>query len=133
MKIKYTLVSLGLTLLSACQVISPVFVEYNGVRMDVAKWINNQQLLSMQEKRSLVQLSKAQQQLVRIDNIPESKKIDIAKENAIAMHCAQQHLSANKIEQLQTVIFTDDKLRILTTFDQQFPKLKLDAKSIQCD
>lgn len=112
---------------------SPIFVEYNGVRMDVAKWINNQQLLSMQEKRSLVQLSKAQQQLVRIDTIPEAKKIDIAKENAIAMHCAQQHLSANKIEQLQTVIFTDDKLRILTTFDQQFPKFKLDAKLIQCD
>ena len=47
--------------LSACQLISLLMVDYNGVRRDVAHWINNHQLMSMQQKRSLVQLSKAQQ------------------------------------------------------------------------
>ena len=65
----------------SCQVISPIFVDYNGVRMDVARWINNQQLLTMQQKRSLVQLSKAQQKLYRIEHIPEDQKLAIATQN----------------------------------------------------
>ena len=65
----FKLITLGLiiSISAGCQVVSPLFVDYNGVRRDVAKWINHQQLLSMQQKRSLVQLSKAQQQLYYID------------------------------------------------------------------
>ncbi|RZG82113.1 hypothetical protein EXE10_12360 [Acinetobacter sp. WCHAc060033] len=133
MKIKSLVLILSLTLLTACQTISPIFVDYNGVRMDVAKWINQHQLLSMQQKRSMVQLSKAQQQLQRIDNISETQKLTIAKDNSIAMHCAQQHLTESQISQLQQQIFGDDKQRILDIYDQKFPKLKLDVNAIQCE
>ncbi|RZG45968.1 hypothetical protein [Acinetobacter wuhouensis] len=133
MKIKSLVLILSLTLLTACQTISPIFVDYNGVRMDVAKWINQHQLLSMQQKRSMVQLSNAQQQLQRIDNISETQKLAIAKDNSIAMHCAQQHLTESQISQLQQQIFGDDKQRILEIYDQKFPKLKLDVNAIQCE
>ncbi|AYO55152.1 hypothetical protein [Acinetobacter wuhouensis] len=133
MKIKSLVLILSSTLLTACQTISPIFVDYNGVRMDVAKWINQHQLLNMQQKRSMVQLSKAQQQLQRIDNIPETQKLAIAKDNSIAMHCAQQHLTESQISQLQQQIFGDDKQRILDIYDQKFPKLKLDVNAIQCE
>ncbi|SPL71994.1 hypothetical protein [Acinetobacter stercoris] len=46
--------------------ISPTFVDYNGVRMNVAKWINQQQMLGMQQKRRLVQLSKVQQNYLKL-------------------------------------------------------------------
>ena len=133
MKIRHLFLLIGLLSLSACQIVSPIFVDYKGVRMDVAKWINQHQLLSMQQKRSMVQLSKAQQQLYRIDNISETQKINIAQENAIAMHCAQQHLTESQINQLQQQIFGKEKQKILAIYDQQFPKLKLDSNAIQCE
>ena len=124
----------SLSLLTACQIISPVFVDYNGVRRDVATWINQQTLLSMQQKRSLAQLSKAQQKLVRIEKIEQQQKFEIAKENSIALHCAQQHLTAHKITQLQEKVFgKDQQQHILTVYAQQFPQLKLDVSQIKCE
>lgn len=134
MNIRMIACSLCIPILSACQLISPVFVDYNGVRMDVAQWINQQSLLSMQQKRSLAQLSKAQQQLVRIERIQDSQKFAIAKENSIAMHCALQHVSQQKVQQLQQQVFDpNDLARILKIYEQQFPKIKLDAQQIQCE
>ena len=134
MRIQYLLITTLIPLLGACQVISPIFVDYNDVRMDVAKWINNHQLLSMQQKRSMAQLSKAQQKLVRIDTISNDKKLSISKENSIALHCAHLHLSAKQIDQLQNQIFdTEEKERILKKYDQEFPKIKLDSSTIQCE
>ncbi|MFD1439192.1 hypothetical protein [Acinetobacter terrae] len=119
---------------TGCQVISPLFVNYNGVRMDVARWINNQQLLSMQQKRSLAQLSKAQQKLYRIEQIPEDQKLAIAKQNQIALHCAYQYLTEHKISQLQLMVFgADKKDTILEKYDQEFPKIKLATSAIQCE
>ena len=94
-----------LTTLTACQLVSPIFVEYNGVRMDVAQWINQQPLMTMQQKRTLAQLSRAQQKLVKIDQITEHDKVAISTQNAIALYCANQHLSPKKIAQLQDQIF----------------------------
>lgn len=48
-KIKIFILLIGISSLSACQIISPIFVDYNGVRRDVAQWINQQQLMSMQQ------------------------------------------------------------------------------------
>jgi hypothetical protein len=119
---------------SGCQVISPLFVDYNGVRMDVAKWINNHQLLSMQQKRSLVQLSKAQQKLYQIENKSEEQRIQIIKENMIAMHCAQPYLTEHKIKQLQNQIFDhDEKQQILDIYNQQRQKITIDLNSVQCE
>ena len=134
MRIQYLLITTLIPLLGACQVISPIFVDYNDVRMDVAKWINNHQLLSMQQKRSMAQLSKAQQKLVRIDSISNDQKLSISKENSIALHCAHLHLSAKQIDQLQNQIFDEQqKEKILKKYEQEFPKIKLDSSMIQCE
>ncbi|RZJ23371.1 MULTISPECIES: hypothetical protein [unclassified Acinetobacter] len=119
---------------TSCQVISPIFVDYNGVRMDVARWINNQQLLTLQQKRSLVQLSKAQQNLYRIEQIPEDQKLAVATQNQIALHCAFLHLTENKIGQLQSIVFGQNrKHEILQYYERQFPQVKLAASAIQCE
>lgn len=120
--------------LVGCQLISPIFVDYNGVRRDVAQWINGQTLLSMQQKRSLAQLSKAQQPIVRL-NLDDSTAVhSIAKNNQIALQCAQiHHVSANKIKKLQEHIFNPANLEKLKQFEQVAPKFKLDAQSIQCE
>ncbi len=133
MNIKSLIPLISVTLLTACQVVSPIFVDYNGVRMDVAQWINQNQHLSMQQKRSMAQLSRAQQQLSHIDNIPEIQKLVIAKENTIAMQCAQRHLTDLQINKLQQHIFGEDTQKIIDIYDQTFPKLKLDVQAIQCD
>ena len=134
MNAKLLFVALILLSLSACQLISPIFVNYNGVRMDVAKWINNQSLLSMQQKRSLAQLSKAQQKLARINETPENQKLEISKDNTIAMICARRHLTEHKIIQLQNQVFgKDERVNILEQYEQQFPQVKLDAQSIICE
>lgn len=132
---KKILISLSLLMyLSACQLVSPIFVEYSGVRMDVAKWINSQTFLSMQQKRSLAQLSRAQQKIVKIDEIQKSYKVEISMQNTIAFYCANQYLSPKKIGQLQDQIFdAADKNRILEKFNQEFPKVKLDTSKIVCD
>lgn len=118
---------------SGCQVISPIFVDYNGVRMDVAKWINHHPFLSMQQKRSLVELSKAQQKLSQIKNKQEEQRTQIIEENIIAMHCARPYLSAEKIKQLQNQIFDhDQKQHILDLYDQERQKTKIDLNAIQC-
>ena len=102
--------------------------------MDVAKWINNHQLLSMQQKRSLVQLSKAQQKLYQIKNKQEQQRIQIIKENIIAIHCAQLHLTKHKIKQLQNQIFNhDQKQQILDMYNQQRQNIKIDLNSVQCE
>ena len=132
---QFKLVCLGLITImsSGCQVISPFFVDYNGVRMDVAKWINNHQLLSMQQKGSLVQLSKAQQKLYQIENKSEEQRIQIIKENMIAMHCAQPYLTEHKIKQLQNQIFDHaEKQQILDIYNQQRQKITIDLNSVQC-
>ena len=133
-KIKLLVLLLVIGNLTACQLLSPIFVDYTGVRMDVAKWINRQPLLSMQQKRSLVQLSKAQQKIHSIENLSEAQKLKIAQENSIALHCAGLYLNQNKIEQLQSQVFGDvEKQQILARYKQQFPKVKLDSRSIQCE
>lgn len=119
--------------LAGCQLISPVFVNYHGVRMDVAKWINSQALLSMQQKRSLAQLSRAQQKIHSFSAKDEAARFAIAEENQTAMHCASLRLSQKKIEQLQHQIFGADREHALQNYQQQAPLLKLDEKSIQCE
>lgn len=89
----------------------------------------------MQQKRSLSQLSHAQQRLVRIDNISNEQKLEISQQNSIALHCAQQVSTINKIKQLQLKVFSDEleKKRVLEKYDQEFPKVKIDISKIHCD
>lgn len=129
---KILLASLALGL-SGCQLASPIFVDYYGVRRDAAKWINSQSLLSMQQKRSLAQLSKAQQQLYNYSSKDSAAQLAIAKENQIALHCAHLHLTDKKIAQLQDVLFAEKKPAVLSAYQALAPMIKLDEKSIQCE
>jgi hypothetical protein len=118
--------------LSACQVISPIFVNYNGVRMDVASWINKHPLMSMQQKRSLVELSKAQQRLNRFHEYDAATRFDVTLQNQKAMYCAQQSVSNSKIKSLQEKIYGESLDQIMTQYQQLRPQIKLDVQQINC-
>ncbi|TSH77796.1 hypothetical protein E2K73_03325 [Acinetobacter sp. RF15A] len=132
-KMKILILLLSLTSLTACQIISPLFVDYNGVRRDVAQWINHHQLLSMQQKRALVQLSKAQQKINRFAEYDQSQQWTITQENQIALYCAGRSVSEHKIQQLQEKIHGDETAMILQRYEQLAPKIKLDLNAVQCE
>ena len=132
-KIKIFILLIGLSSLSACQTISPIFVDYNGVRRDVAQWINQQQLMSMQQKRSLAQLSRAQQKIERYPEYDQSQRLAVTRENQIALHCARLHVTEHKIRQLQQKIYAGETQTILNRYEQLSPQIKLDPASIRCD
>lgn len=132
-KIKIFILLIGISSLSACQIISPIFVDYNGVRRDVAQWINQQQLMSMQQKRSLTQLSRAQQKIGRYPEYDQSQRLAVTRENQIALHCARLHVTEHKIRQLQQKIYAGETQTILNRYEQLSPQIKLDPTSIRCD
>lgn len=132
-KIKIFILLIGLSSLSACQIISPIFVDYNGVRRDVAQWINQQQLMSMQQKRSLAQLSRAQQKIGRYPEYDQSQRLAVTRENQIALHCARLHVTEHKIRQLEQKIYAGETQTILNRYEQLSPQIKLDPTSIRCD
>lgn len=132
-KIKIFILLIGISSLSACQIISPIFVDYNGVRRDVAQWINQQQLMSMQQKRSLAQLSRAQQKIGRYPEYDQSQRLAVTRENQIALHCARLHVTEHKIRQLQQKIYAGETQTILNHYEQLSPQIKLDPTSIRCD
>ncbi|MDM1334534.1 hypothetical protein HXZ93_00480 [Acinetobacter pseudolwoffii] len=132
-KINILILLLSTLAITACQVISPIFVNYNGVRRDVARWINHQQFMSMQQKRTLAQLSRAQQQIKRYPEYDQTQRLAIAKENQIAFYCARLHVNEHKIQQLQQQIFAPETQAILNQYEQLAPQIKLDPASIQCD
>ena len=132
-KMKIFILLIGLSSLSACQIISPIFVDYNGVRRDVAQWINQQQVMSMQQKRSLAQLSRAQQKIEPYPEYEQSQRLAVTRENQIALHCARLHVTEHKIRQLQQKIYAGETQTILNRYEQLSPQIKLDPTSIRCD
>ncbi|EEY90581.1 MULTISPECIES: hypothetical protein [Acinetobacter] len=132
-KIKILILLISLSSLSACQIISPIFVDYNGVRRDVAQWINQQQLMSMQQKRSLAQLSRAQQKIERYPEYDQTQRLAVTRENQIALHCVRLHVTEHKIQQLQQKIYAGETQTILNRYEQLSPQIKLDPTSIRCD
>ncbi|WP_257234880.1 MULTISPECIES: hypothetical protein [unclassified Acinetobacter] len=69
------------------------------------------------------QRSQAQQKLYRIEHIAEDQKLTIATQNQIALHYAQFHLTKNKIDQLQQIVFGKNKKpKILENISKNFLK-----------
>ena len=132
-KIKILILLISLSSLSACQIISPIFVDYNGVRRDVAQWINQQQLMSMQQKRSLAQLRRAQQKIGRYPEYDQSQRLSVTRENQIELHCARLHVTEHKIRHIQQKIYAGETQTILNRYEQLSPQIKLDPTSIRCD
>ena len=130
----WLVIMIAAALLSACQAISPIFVDYNGVRRDVAEWINGQTLLTMQQKRSLAQLSRSEQALGSAESLTENDaKLALAKTRQSALHCARLHVSEAKITQLQQQVWGAEREQLLQYYAKQFPRIKVDANSIKCD
>ena len=118
--------------LSACQLASPIFVNYNGVRMDVASWINKQPLMSMKQKRSLAELSKAQQRLLRFHEYDAATRLEVTMQNEQAMYCAQQSVSDSKIKSLQEKIYSEKLDEVMLQYQQLKPQIKLNVQQIIC-
>ena len=50
--------------LSSCALVSPIFVDHNGVRRDVAQFINSKMSYSIADRRVLVAYAKGQQKIL---------------------------------------------------------------------
>jgi len=69
------------------------------------------------------QRSQAQQKLYRIEQIPQDQKLAVATQNQIALLYAQFHLTKNKIDQLQQIVFGKNKKpKILENISKNFLK-----------
>ena len=65
----------------------------------------------------------AQQKLYRIEQIPQDQKLAVATQNQIALHYARLHLTKNKIDQLQQIVFGKNKKpKILENISKNFLK-----------
>ena len=87
----------------------------------------------MQQKRSLAQLSRAQQKIERYPEYEQPQRLAVTRENQIALHCARLHVTEHKIQQLQQKIYAGETQTILNRYEQLSPQIKLDPTSIRCD
>ena len=74
--------------------------------------------MSMQQKRALAQLSRAQQKVKRYPEYDEVQRLAVAQENQIALHCARLHVTEHKIQQLQQKIYSSETQTILKQYQQ---------------
>ncbi len=79
--------------LSNCQLISPMITDYNGVRRDVATYINSNLLFSLKDREILVNYTKGQQKILTADRLGPTAQQNLALERAEGRYCASQHIS----------------------------------------
>ena len=103
--------------------------------MDVATWINQQNFLSFAQKRNLIELTKAQQQLISTMQHQKDNHNEILIQHYTAMSCAQQNLSENKIQQLQAKVFANDleQSKIMNRYEVEVKQLDLTNIQINCN
>ena len=118
---------------SACQLISPLITNYNGVRMDVAHYINHNRSFSLKERAILVEYAKAQQQITAWQRLSPEQQMTLAEQRWIGRWCSEQKIAAKKLDLVDAQIFADvsaqQKWRLLQA---QQADLKLDVKEINC-
>ena len=93
------------SLLGACSLISPLVVDYNGVRRDVATAINQNTLLSISSRHVLVAYAKEQQKILSSQYQSEDQQNRLAQDRAIGTYCALQKVSAKKLNWVDSKIF----------------------------
>ncbi|MFV5453217.1 hypothetical protein [Acinetobacter towneri] len=92
--------------LSSCALVSPIFVDYNGVRRDVAQFINSKMSYSIADRRVLVAYAKGQQKILTADRLSPEAQQQLAYERAVGRYCASQHISLKKLNQVDAKIFS---------------------------
>ena len=96
---------LSTTALSSCQLISPMITDYNGVRRDVATYINSNLLFSLKDREILVNYAKGQQKILTADRLSPTAQQNLALERAEGRYCASQHISLKKLNLVDHQIF----------------------------
>jgi hypothetical protein len=125
----------SVSLLTACQAISPIFVDYHGVRRDVAQWINHKNLLSMQQKRDLVAIAQVEQTLNRIKRSSTiEERQTFAAEYHTAYVCHASQLNPKHVKALQLQIYEPSQLTDLHRFyENNLRQLEPKPSDIQCN
>lgn len=106
MKMKILVSSALLLSLSACQLISPLVIDYNGVRRDVATYINNSLFFSIADRKILVEYAKEQQKVLNFDQLNRDQQKQLAHDRAIGRYCAAQQISMKKLNLVDSHIFS---------------------------
>ena len=124
----------GLALsLGACQVVGPILVDYNGVRRDVAQYINSKMSYSFADKRVLVAYAKGQQKILTADRLSPEAQQQLAYERAVGRYCASQHISLKKLNQIDAKIFSyPDQQANWQHIQNLQMQIQLDTNNIDC-
>ena len=130
---KILTIYMAVSLLGACSLISPLVVDYNGVRRDVATSINQNPLLSISNRQVLVAYAKEQQKILSSQYQSEDKQKLLAQERAIGTYCSQQKISAKKLNWVDSKIFAlpdqQEKLKLNQSLQST---IKLNTNEIDC-
>lgn len=136
MKTKVFACSALLLSLSACQLISPLVIDYNGVRRDVATYINNSMFFSIADRKVLVEYAKQQQKVLNFDKLTAEQQKQLAYDRAVGRYCAAQHISMKKLNLVDSQIFSlsehqknlDDLYKVQATLNFDMQKENCQAK-----
>ena len=130
----FYLMSICLILLTGCQFISPIVTNYNGVRMDVAHYINHSWRFSLKERDVLVDYAKAQQQLSAWPRLTQQQQHTLARDLFIQRSCSAKKVSPHKLDLVDAQIFADragqQKLAAMYAMQQQ---LGVTQQAIDCN
>ncbi|WP_298144242.1 hypothetical protein [uncultured Acinetobacter sp.] len=126
--------SLILMALPACQLISPIVTDYNGVRMDVAHYINHSWRFSLKERDTLVAYAKQQQKITAWQRLNPTEQHNLAQQRLMGRYCATQKMSPKKLDLVDAQIFADvGAQRNLAAMHQLQHNLQLNLDTIDCD
>lgn len=119
--------------LTSCSVISPLVVDYNGVRMDVAKAINNNITLSISDRKTLVAYAKDQQKILSSQYATDDLQQQLAIDRKTLKYCALQNVSEKKLTWVDSKIFVlSDQIEKLKNAQQLEKQIELNTENLDC-
>ncbi|WP_252726006.1 hypothetical protein [Acinetobacter indicus] len=134
MQLKIWISSLLVATLSGCQLVAPLIVDYNGVRRDVAEFINGHLWFTIPQKRILVEYAKGQQKILTADRLSPEAQQALAQERYEGRYCAAQKIAVSKLDQVDEKIFVyADQQQRWQQIQQLQQTLKLDVQQLNCE
>ncbi len=134
MQLKIWISSLLVATLSGCQLVAPLMVDYNGVRRDVAEFINGHLWFTIPQKRILVEYAKGQQKILTADRLSPEAQQALAQERYEGRYCAAQKIAVSKLDQVDEKIFVyADQQQRWQQIQQLQQTLKLDVQQLNCE
>ena len=128
-----TVSAICLILLTGCQLISPILTNYNGVRMDVAHYINNSWRFGLKERDVLVAYAKEQQKVTTWTRLNDTERHRLAEQRLFGRYCAEQKISAKKLDLIDQKIFANSESQMmLVAMYRLQQKMQLDLNNTDC-